>query len=147
MDILTRTEEIPKKKWRTFFEEFSRRHEGWLVKVEELIPDRGAQTEAVDLPFFGATFEPEPPGSVAIELGGIDNGHLEHRVEAPTRVWVESLAGDAEAAIEIESRGDRKTLVSFRSPQPPESVDGLPGPPPRRARRPVGRGRKGDTEG
>jgi Family of unknown function (DUF5335) len=126
MEILTRTEEIPKKRWRKFLDDFGRRHEGWRVKVEELIPDRGAQTEAVDLPFFGATYEPEPPGSVTIELGGAGTDHIEHRISGPSRIWVESLANGAEAALEIEAEGDRKTLISFRSPQPTESVDGLP---------------------
>ena len=129
--ILTRTEDIPRKHWLKYLDEFSKRHDGWLVDVEELMGERGAQREATALPFRGATAVLEPP-SVTIELGGDPSDHVEHRIEAPEHIWIESLAGGAEAALEIESAGGRKTLMAFRSPQPPEAVDGMPAPRGRR---------------
>jgi uncharacterized protein DUF5335 len=140
MDILARTEEIPRKKWPRYFDDFSRRHDGWLVDVQELMGDRGAQLEASGLPFRGATAVLEPRPGLTLELGRDPADHVEHRIEAPERVWVESLAGGAEAAIEIESAGGRKTVIAFRSPQLPEAVDGMPAPargrrvPPRKRR-------------
>ena len=132
MKVSTRTEEVPKRKWGGFFDEFSRRHEGWRVDVEEFSPAQGAQKEVSNLPFFGATFEFGPQEGVVLELGGAGAAHLEHRIPAPFRVWVESLGEGAEASLEVESEGNRKTLISFRAPQPPEAVDGIPGFPVRR---------------
>ncbi|HWC65392.1 MAG TPA: DUF5335 family protein [Thermoanaerobaculia bacterium] len=128
MGILARTEEIPRKRWPRYFDEFSRRHDGWLVDVQELMGERGAQREATALPFRGATAVLDPRPAVTIELGRDAADHVEHRIEAPQRVWVESLAGGAEAALEIESARGRKTVIAFRSPQPPEAVDGMPAP-------------------
>ncbi len=131
--INTRTEEIPRKHWPLFFDEFSRRHEGWLVDVEVLMGERGAQKEVSALPFYGATAVLDAPASVTIELGGREADHVEHRIDAPDRVWLESLADGAEAALDIESEGGRKTLLKFRSPQPAEAVDGIASPRPRRS--------------
>jgi hypothetical protein len=128
MEILARTEEIPRKKWPRYFDDFSRRHDGWLVDVQELMGDRGAQREATALPFRGATAVLDPRPGLTIELGRGAADHVEHRIDAPERVWVESLAGGAEAALEIESAGGRKTVIAFRSPQLPEAVDGMPAP-------------------
>ena len=132
MKVSTRTEEVPKRKWGGFFDEFSRRHEGWLVDVEELSAAEGAQKEVSNLPFFGATFESGPQGGVVLELGGAGTAHLEHRIPVPSRVWVESVGERTETSLEVESEGNQKTLISFRAPQPPEAVDGIPGFPVRR---------------
>ena len=51
------TQEIPRDEWREFFDGFSRRHEGWLVTVEVLGSDIGAQVEAYELPLVGVTAE------------------------------------------------------------------------------------------
>lgn len=134
--IRTRTQEIPRRRWPAFFEEFSRRHDGWLVDVEELIAERGAQREISGLPFHGASAIASPRPSVAIEVGRGADDHIAHRIEDCRRVWVEILEGGAEAAVEIESAGGRRTLLEFRSPQPVEAVDGMAAPPSRRKRRP-----------
>jgi hypothetical protein len=125
--IVTRTEEIPKKRWPKYFDEFSRRYEGWLINIEELLRDRGAQKEASELPFHGATAVLKPRPSVTIEVGRKAN-HIEHRVDSPEKIWIESLAGGAVMALNIESAGGRKTLLSFRSPMPVEMVDGIAAP-------------------
>jgi len=132
--VRTRTQEIPRRRWKAFFEEFSRRHEGWLIDVEELMGDRGAQKEVSGLPFHGASATAAPWASVVIEAGRGPEDHIEHRIEGSRRIWVESLSGGAEAAVEIESAGGRRTLLEFRSPQPTEAVDGMAAP--RRRRRP-----------
>ena len=139
-EILTRTEEIPRRHWPVYFDDFSRRHEGWLVNVEELMGERGAQTEASSLPFHGATAVLDPNPSITIEVGRGPDDHVEHRIEDPRRIWIESLPGGAEAAVSIESAGGRRTLIEFRSPQPTEAVDGMAAPP--RARRKAARKRR-----
>jgi hypothetical protein len=123
--ILTRTEEIPQKRWPQFFDAFSRRHEGWRVDVEVLMGEQGAQYEVSDLPFFGASAVLEDSPTVTIELGGRETDNIEHRIGDVRRVWVETLVDGREAGLDIESEGGRKTLVVFRAPQPVEAVDGM----------------------
>ena len=47
------TQEIPRNQWNTFFDSFSRQHEGWLATLELLNTDLGAQEEANELSFEG----------------------------------------------------------------------------------------------
>jgi hypothetical protein len=121
-----KTTEVPARDWTAFFDSFSRRHEGWLVKLSVLDPKLGAQVEAVELPLRGIIADAHERG-IAIQLG-VRPDDLEHSVRHPRRVWVE-LAGDrdeAEAALEIESADGTRAILEFRCVALPETVDGLP---------------------
>lgn len=120
------TKEIPRDEWTTFLLAFSKRHEGWLATLEILSADIGAQQEAHDLPLEGLSFisidsEPE---TIVISLGKAAADHVTHVVNKPTRVWLEQTEG-ANAALEIESADDVKTLLRFRSALPADMVDGV----------------------
>jgi hypothetical protein len=117
------TREIPRESWIEFFNGFSRRHEGWLVNVE-VLGKIGAQTEARELPLEGISAE-HGGRRVAITLGPRDRP-AEHVIEKPSHVRIEE-SGGADLALQIESSEGEATLLSFRSPLPPEMVDGLPG--------------------
>ena len=126
-EIVTR--EIPPGEWKEFFDEFTRRHEGWLVTVENF-GDLGAQVEAHDRPLKGIVAE-RREGSSEIEIltGDSPDETLTHVVAHPTRVQVEETAQGAESALEIQSRDEGTTLVSFRAKALPETVNGVgPGP-------------------
>jgi hypothetical protein len=123
------TREIPPGEWKEFFDEFTRRHEGWLVTVE-LFGDLGAQVEAHERPLKGI-FTERQAGSPAIEIltGDAPDETLTHVVAHPTRVRVEETPEGAEVALEIQSRDEGTTLVRFRATALPETVDGVgPGP-------------------
>lgn len=110
------TKEIPRDEWTTFFDAFSRKHEGWLATLEILSADIGAQQEARDLPLEGISFlsigsEPE---TIVINLGKAADDHVTHVVNKPTRVWLEQTSEGANVALEIESAEDVKTLLRFR---------------------------------
>lgn len=125
-----RTNEIPPHEWIAFCDAFSRRHQGWLVKLSVLDPKLGAQVEAVALPLQGIVADPHRRG-IAIQLGERP-ADVEHAVRHPLRLWVE-LAGDgdaAEAALEIESEDGTRAILEFRGALLPEMVDGLAPPPP-----------------
>lgn len=114
--------------WTPFFDAFSRRHQGWLVKLMVLDPKLGAQTEALELPLQGVVADERGRG-ITIQLGSRPND-VEHAVRNPKRVWVE-LGGDgSEAAVEIESDDGTKAILEFRSSVLPETVDGLAPPEP-----------------
>lgn len=119
------TREIPPDSWIKFFDEFSRRHEGWLVDVQVLGP-LGAQREAENRPLEGIS---AAHGNKDISIATIQNDKIvEHFIIKPSHVLVEEEEGDGgESAIEIESSDGEKTLVTFRSAMPSEMGDRLPG--------------------
>jgi len=121
------TQEIPRQEWNDFFDSFSRQHEGWLVTLEIFGPEIGAQEEARELPLEGisiasGTNEPE---TIAISIGKSPEAHLTHTIVKPAHVWLEQTDEGANAALEIESEDETKTLLRFRSTVPPEFVDGV----------------------
>jgi hypothetical protein len=111
-DITTR--EIPPDSWIAFFDEFSRRHRGWLVDVE-VLGSLGAQFEAEQLPLQGISAgHGNKDISISLETSG---KIVEHFVAHPASVRVEE-SGGAEGAIQIESAAGETTLVSYRSAVP-----------------------------
>ena len=120
------TQEIPHDEWKTFFDTFSRQHEGWLASLELLGSEMGAQREAHDLPLEGisATSKDEAE-TIAISLGRTPEDHITHTITEPTRVWLEQTPQGANAALEIESADHVKTLLRFRSALPADMVDGV----------------------
>jgi len=122
-----RTREIPKDEWSRFFDEFSRRHQGWLVTIE-IFGSLGAQVEVHERALNGVVVE-ERDGSPLIEIltGSTPGETLTHTIARPTRVQVEETREGAEVAVQIESSDEGRTLIRFRATALPETVDGLPG--------------------
>lgn len=121
------TKEIPREEWDTFFDTFSRQHEGWLATLEVLGSEIGAQQEARDLPLEGisATSADDESQEIAISLGKTPEDHVTHTINRPTRIWLEQTLLGANAALEIESADQVKTLLRFRSALPADMVDGV----------------------
>ncbi|HEY3041551.1 MAG TPA: DUF5335 family protein [Pyrinomonadaceae bacterium] len=120
------TQEIPRDEWKSFFDKFTQQHEGWLASLEIFAPDVGAQQEALDLPLEGisTTAKENGPQTIAISLGKTPEDHVTHTIADPTRLWLEQTSQRANAALEIESADEVKTLLRFRSPLPADMVDG-----------------------
>ena len=123
------TQEIPRDEWNNFFDVFSRQHEGWLATLEVFGPDIGAQEEAHELPLEGISIASGNNGTeaIAIHLGKTPEDHVTHTIAEPEHVWLEQTSGGANAALEIESENETKTLLRFRSALLPEMVDGVVG--------------------
>jgi len=120
------TQEIPRNQWSEFLNRFSRQHEGWLVTLEVFSPDIGAQEEAHELPLEGITIAGgDDSKGIAISAGRTLEHHLTHTILAPAHMWIQRTNQGAEAALEIESEDNSKTLVRFRSSVLPEMVDGV----------------------
>lgn len=114
------TREVTHNEWSSFFETFSKQHEGSLATLEFFGDELGAQTEAVELPFAGISLNSDAgPQSLVINLGGTPGDHISHMVEHPRQVWLRQTEG-ANESIEIEEEDRHKTLLSFRSAQRPE---------------------------
>ena len=120
------TQEIPRDKWVTFLDTFSRQHEGWLSTLEILGTDIGAQQEVLNLPLEGISVSRDSvPETIAISLGNDAENHVTHTITNPTRIWLEQTSQGANAALEIESADEVKTLLRFRSALPADMVDGV----------------------
>jgi Family of unknown function (DUF5335) len=119
--------EIPREEWAEFLDSFSRQHEGWLVTVEVLGEEIGAQVEAQGVPLEGITAELKDGGedSISIIVGRIPAERVTHNIQAPTHVRIEQTDNGADMALQIESEGGATTLLRLRSAMLPEMVDGI----------------------
>src|SRR5689334_1858480 len=121
------TREIPQDEWTEFFDSFSRKHEGWLVNVEVLGSDIGAQIEEQQLAFEGITGECDGTrgNTISIMIGAEPDDHITHKVSTPTCVSLEQTDEGADAALQIKSVDGTTTLLRFRNPMLPELVDAI----------------------
>src|SRR5216117_2748957 len=108
------TREIPRDEWDSFFDSFSLRHQGWLVTVEVLGADSGAQVEAKQMPLDGISAELKRRGEdiISIFIGRKPQEHLTHTIHAPERVWLKETEYGADEVLEIESES-LTTLMRF----------------------------------
>jgi len=120
-----RTPEIPRDDWSRVLAEFSTTHDGWLVSLDILSPDIGAQPDLTDLPLVGITFEDIRAGTVTISAGRSAVPEITHTIQAPRHIWVERTDAGADAALAIESADGAKTILRFRTAALPETVDGI----------------------
>lgn len=117
------TEHVATGQWVPFFQSFSRRHAGWLVKVEVLGETIGAQVEVDSLPLQGISVD-DDEGKAAVEITVVDRqgAHVTHMVTGVLDVWLKTEDG-ADQALELAAMS-AVTLVTFRSSVIPDSVAG-----------------------
>jgi len=130
------TTEIPRADWSRVLAEFSATHDGWLVSLDILSPDIGAQPDITDLPLVGVTFEDIRAGTMTISAGR--SAEITHTIPAPNHIWVERTELGADAALAIESADGAKTILRLRTAALPETVDGIVGGPHRNPGSPAG---------
>jgi hypothetical protein len=108
------TEEVARERWMSFFDDFSAEHDGWVVSVETLGPDLGAQQEVQGLPLVGITAEVKGEASrIEISMGDRPDAHVTRIIESPKHVWQKQAETEGHEAIEIESDDGTKTLLRF----------------------------------
>jgi hypothetical protein len=124
-----RTTEIPRADWSRVLAEFNATHDGWLVSLDILSPDLGAQPDIIDLPLVGVTFEDLHAGTLTISAGRSAVPEITHTIQAPNHLWVERTDAGADAALAIESADGATSILRLRTAALPETVDGIaPGP-------------------
>ena len=121
-----KTRQIPKEEWGTFFDNFSRRHDGWMVTLEILDNEIGAQVEGRELTLKGIVDEwDEIKGNeIMVMVGTRPDDHVTHTIANATEVSLEQTDGGADVALAINSSDGTTALLRFRSPLLPELVDG-----------------------
>src|SRR5687768_12916865 len=124
-----KTKEIPKNEWPKFLDNFSRKHEGWVVTLEMFGEEFGAQVQERELTLQGIFDEwDEIQGNqIVIMVGEKRDDHITHRIARPTQVSLEQTDGEADVALAIKSADGVMALLRFLSPILPEMVDGLVG--------------------
>ncbi len=116
------TRDIAQDEWATFFDTFSKEHQGLLATVHVISADLGAQEAAKDLPFVGISADQKGSdhNSITIFLGTEADDHIEHRVVSPTRTWLKSTGEPATDVIEVEAVDGSKTIIEL------QQIPGLP---------------------
>ncbi|MBI2816508.1 MAG: DUF5335 family protein [Acidobacteria bacterium] len=120
------TQEIPLHDWTGFFDQFSRRHQGWRATVEVLSNEIGAELEARDSPLVGISADlKDTERSISIILGESGQHCLTHIISDPQYVRLKQTNDGIDEALAIESRDGVTTLLHFRSSNKPEMLDGV----------------------
>jgi hypothetical protein len=119
------TKEIPKDEWPKFLDNFSRTHEGWLVTLEIVGTELGAQVQERELALQGIVddWDEIHGDQIVIMFGEKADDHITHRIENPTQVSLEQTDGGADVALAIKSADGVMALLRFLSPILPEMVD------------------------
>ncbi len=118
------TREIAPAEWKSFFDAFSRQHARWLVSVDVMGTDIGAQHEVRDYPLAGITTD--APAGHAIHLHFSRGGeHVTHTIANVSHVRLERTEGGADVALQVQSADELTTLLRFRSAALPEDVDAV----------------------
>ena len=108
------TKQIPKSEWPAFLNSFSSRHEGWLVNLEVIGPDIGAQVEGTALVLEGLTDEVKG-NTIMIMAGNKPDDHLTHSISRPTELSVEKTETGEDVALSIKGEDGTRTLLIFPS--------------------------------
>ena len=123
-----RTVEIPREAWVQRLNEFTSIHAGWLVSLDVLGSDLGAQHEIDNLPLLcvGAD-RTDHDRTIEVSVGR-SGEHLTHMIAGATRIYIERTDDGADAALQVESADGTKTILRFRATALPETVDGIAAP-------------------
>lgn len=103
--------DIERNDWARFLESFTLAHDHWLVHVDG---------ESDSLPLEGLTLR---DSTITIALGGDIRHHRRIVIDA-ARISVQQTDG-VDEGVAIESSDGHVTRLRFRSPMPPELVDGI----------------------
>ena len=114
------TIEVPKERWKEFFDNLSRDLDGWETRIEVVNNDVGAQVLSEGLPFHGLTAETDRSGEFTIKLsvGNGTHGHQTHTVETPFKVSFEGAGVGPGGVLDIEDAAGTKMLITLIQPFP-----------------------------
>lgn len=109
------TKQIPKNEWPAFLNNFSSRYQGWLVNLEIVGSDIGAQVEGTNLVLEGLSDEwSEKKGdTITIMAGSRPDNHVTHSISRPTELSVEKTETGEDVALSIKGADGTRTLLIF----------------------------------
>ncbi len=111
----------------TFLDSFSRQHEQWLVNVEVVTDGLGVHKEVREKRLIGVSADLKSRGSntISIIAGDRSDDHVNHIINGATRIALEETEEGAHKGLRIDAADGATTLLLFRSPASPETVDGV----------------------
>lgn len=120
------TIEVPRQDWTRTLNEFAAIHQGWLISLEVLSPEMGAQREIHNLPLLGVSAEQiDGNGTITISAARSAGEHVSHTIHVPTRMHIERTDQGADVALQVESGDGVRTILRFRVTALPETLDGI----------------------
>jgi hypothetical protein len=115
--------EVPIENWKEILKEFGVMHRGWIVSLDVVSAEAGAEPVINELPLLGVTAEPGRDGQVIhVSVRRSATEHVTHTVAGPARVWLERPFDGADRALQVESVDGTRTILRFRTPGRPEPV-------------------------
>ncbi len=113
-----RTREIPAERWGAYLRRLAEHERDHPVRLEIIGRDVGNFPMEAHAPLLDIELATKgsAEGSIEVTFGGPAGQLLEHRIEKPTRVYVEENAAGEVEVLDIESREQRKTLLVFEHP-------------------------------
>ncbi|NNE97910.1 MAG: DUF5335 family protein [Pyrinomonadaceae bacterium] len=111
--------EIPKQKWRQFFQDVSKRRFAWETKIEVDAKIEGLRVLSNGLYLNGVAYE-ERSGTSEIEISVSKNKkhHQLHSVTDPVRVEYSSDDKYHDSWIEISDSDGTRTILRIFNPMP-----------------------------
>jgi hypothetical protein len=109
------TNELPRDRWRIYFDDLSRGLATTQATVEIDGPDIGAQVQAEGLILTGITYDDRDDVLVIGLSPGGPTESLEHLVSSPQRIRVESSDAILPSTIEVEDAEGVQTLVRLQA--------------------------------
>lgn len=119
------TQEIPKRYWTSFLQSFTRKHTGWLVRLETCSRAGSEGVEARDIALASIALEPKRPDGdeIAVMLSGA--GGLTHWVDRPESIELDEAENGAHHVLTIRSSDGSRTRLSFGATALPDRVNGV----------------------
>jgi hypothetical protein len=116
--------EIPAEEWISFFNGFSRQHEGWLTTI--ILKQNGkSQTEVRERKLKGVSCDHlTTRDEIYVSIDGGDGAHLTHAIKNPVKVVFRRDFEGAHEGMDITSAEGTVTSVRFRIAARPETLDG-----------------------
>ena len=110
-----KTRQIPRDEWTRFFDNISRKQEGWEVSLEVFGSDIGDQVEERHMFLAGLTAEVTAEGGsndqIEIMMGGSPSRHLTHTITAPTQVNLYQTDLGVDSALQIKAADGTTSLL------------------------------------
>jgi hypothetical protein len=117
MGDVMETLEIPRNEWVPRLNEFTAMHDGWLVSLDVLGPDIGAQRSIVNLPLIGVSADRSTRDrTVCISVARSRAAHFTHIIPGVSHVFLTHVHDGSDAAVEIVSRDGVRTILKCRAP-------------------------------
>jgi hypothetical protein len=116
------TNELPRDRWRTYFDDLSRGLTTTQATVEIDGPDLGAQVQAEGLVLSGISYDDRGDVLVVGLSPGGATESLEHLVSRPQRILIKPSDAILPSTIEVEDAEGERTLVRLKAAPalPPE---------------------------